>query len=94
MLQAHGHVNGRQNKIWEPDDSVLRGVRACMTPMFRPDDTVMPVISSGQWGGQAPETDRLTGTTDLMSVAGGGIMAHPMGPAADCVVGNRFGKRR
>jgi ribulose 1,5-bisphosphate carboxylase large subunit-like protein len=42
----------------------------------------MPVVSSGQWGGQAPETYRLTGTTDLMYVAGGGIMAHPLGPAA------------
>ena len=42
----------------------------------------MPVISSGQWGGQAPETFRRTGTLDLMYVAGGGIMAHPGGPAA------------
>lgn len=78
----HLHVNGLQNKFWEPDDSVLRSIRACRTPMFRADDIAMPVISSGQWGGQAPETYRLTGTTDLMYVAGGGIMAHPMGPAA------------
>jgi ribulose-bisphosphate carboxylase large chain len=42
----------------------------------------MPVISSGQWGGQAPETFRRTGTVDVMYVAGGGIMAHPLGPAA------------
>ena len=42
----------------------------------------MPVISSGQWGGQAPETYRLTHTVDLMYLAGGGIMAHPGGPAA------------
>jgi ribulose-bisphosphate carboxylase large chain len=40
------------------------------------------VVSSGQWGGQAPETFRRTGTTDLLYVAGGGIMAHPLGPAA------------
>ena len=78
----HLHVNGLQNKFWEPDDSVVRSIEACRTPMFRADDTVMPVISSGQWGGQAPETYHLTGTTDLMYVAGGGIMAHPMGPAA------------
>ncbi|MBM3847674.1 MAG: ribulose 1,5-bisphosphate carboxylase, partial [Verrucomicrobia bacterium] len=78
----HLHVNGLQNKFWEPDDSVVRSIQACRTPMFRPDDTAMPVISSGQWGGQAPETYRLTGTTDFMYVAGGGIMAHPMGPAA------------
>ena len=78
----HLHVNGLKNKFWEPDDSVVRSIQACRTPMFRPNDTAMPVISSGQWGGQAPETYRLTGTTDLMYVAGGGIMAHPMGPAA------------
>jgi ribulose 1,5-bisphosphate carboxylase large subunit-like protein len=42
----------------------------------------MPVISSGQWGGQAPETLRQTGSQDVLYVAGGGIMAHPGGPAA------------
>jgi ribulose-bisphosphate carboxylase large chain len=78
----HLHVNGLQNKFWEPDDSVIRSIKACLTPMFRPDDTVMPVVSSGQWGGQAPETYRLTGSTDLMYLAGGGILAHPLGPAA------------
>jgi ribulose-bisphosphate carboxylase large chain len=78
----HLHVNGLANKFWEPDDSVVRSIQACLTPMFRPDDTVMPVVSSGQWGGQAPETYRRTGTLDLMYVAGGGIMAHPLGPAA------------
>jgi ribulose-bisphosphate carboxylase large chain len=41
---------------------------------------VMPVVSSGQWGGQAPDTYARTGTTDLMYLAGGGIMAHPAGP--------------
>ena len=78
----HLHVNGLQNKFWEPDDSVVRSIKACLTPMFRPDDAAMPVISSGQWGGQAPETYRLAGTTDLMYLAGGGILAHPLGPAA------------
>jgi ribulose-bisphosphate carboxylase large chain len=78
----HLHVNGLQNKFWEPDDSVVRSIEACRKPMFRPDDTAMPIISSGQWGGQAPETYKRTGTVDLMYVAGGGIMAHPMGPAA------------
>jgi len=42
----------------------------------------MPVIASGQWGGRAPETFRRTQTLDVMYVAGGGIMAHPDGPAA------------
>lgn len=78
----HLHVNGLKNKFWEPDESVVRSIQACRKPIFRPDDTAMPVVSSGQWGGQAPETHRLTGTTDLIYVAGGGIMAHPMGPPA------------
>ncbi len=78
----HLHVNGLQNKFWEPDDSVVRSIEACLKPMFRPDDTVMPVISSGQWGGQAPETYQRTKTLDVMYLAGGGILAHPLGPAA------------
>ena len=43
---------------------------------------ILPVVSSGQWGGQAPETFRRTKTVDLLYMAGGGIMAHPDGPAA------------
>ena len=43
---------------------------------------ILPVVSSGQWGGQAPETYRRTRTVDLLYMAGGGIMAHPDGPAA------------
>ncbi len=43
---------------------------------------VLPVVSSGQWGGQAPETFRRTRTVDLLYLAGGGILAHPEGPAA------------
>jgi ribulose-bisphosphate carboxylase large chain len=43
---------------------------------------VLPVVSSGQWGGQACETYHRTRTVDLLYLAGGGIMAHPDGPAA------------
>jgi ribulose-bisphosphate carboxylase large chain len=43
---------------------------------------VLPVVPSGQWGGQAFETWRRTKTVDLLYMAGGGIMAHPMGAAA------------
>ncbi len=77
----HLHVNGLQNKFWEPDESVVRSIRALQEPLWG-GYQAMPVISSGQWGGQAPDTLRLTGTQDVMYVAGGGIMAHPMGPAA------------
>ena len=43
---------------------------------------ILPVVSSGQWGGQACETYRRTKTVDLLYMAGGGIMAHPDGPTA------------
>lgn len=43
---------------------------------------ILPVVSSGQWGGQACETHRRTKTVDLLYMAGGGIAAHPDGPAA------------
>lgn len=75
------HVNGIQNKFWESDDSVVNSIEACLTPMFN-HKTVLPVVSSGQWGGQAFETWRRTKTVDLLYMAGGGIMAHPMGAAA------------
>jgi ribulose-bisphosphate carboxylase large chain len=75
------HVNGIQNKFWESDDSVVRSIASCLdhTPLDKP---LLPVVSSGQWGGQAFETYRRTQTTDLLYMAGGGIMAHPGGPAA------------
>ena len=75
------HVNGIQNKFWESDDSVERSIKSCLAKMGGAA-TVMPVVSSGQWGGQAPETYRRTKTMDVLYLAGGGIMAHPDGPAA------------
>ena len=78
------HVNGIQNKFWESDDSVVRSIEACLKPLFA-GETALPVVSSGQWGGQAFETYRRTQTTDLLYMAGGGIMAHPDGPAGGVV---------
>jgi ribulose-bisphosphate carboxylase large chain len=80
----HLHVNGIANKFWESDDSVVASIAACQAPLFANgrDDRALPVVSSGQTGLQAPETYRRTRTTDLLYMAGGGIMAHPGGPAA------------
>lgn len=78
------HVNGIQNKFWESDDSVVASIKACLQPMYD-HQPVLPVVSSGQWGGQAPETYRRTNTLDLLYMAGGGIMAHPMGAASGVV---------
>jgi len=80
----HLHCNGLRNKFWEPDDSVMRSAKSCGTPMpgMPGGFTVMPVLSSAQWAGQAPDTYERLGTTDLMYVCGGGIIGHPSGIAA------------
>ncbi|HEX2524695.1 MAG TPA: 3-oxo-isoapionate-4-phosphate decarboxylase OiaX [Geminicoccus sp.] len=76
-------VNGIGAKYWEPDDSFVRSFQACSTPMLSLADRALPVVCSGQWGGQAPETYRRTGETiDLLYLGGGGIIGHPGGPAA------------
>lgn len=79
----HIHVNGLANKFSEDDDSVIASARACLAPLF-PDKPcpIMPVFSSGQTVRQAPGTWQALGSTDLIFAAGGGIMAHPAGPAA------------
>lgn len=78
------HVNGIQNKFWESDDSVVTSIKACLSPLLG-GYSVLPVVSSGQWGGQAPETYRRTQTTDLLYMAGGGILAHPDGPTGGVI---------
>ncbi|MCF8339377.1 MAG: ribulose-bisphosphate carboxylase large subunit family protein [Chitinophagaceae bacterium] len=75
------HVNGIQNKFWETDDSVVDSITACLKELFQHKNP-LPVVSSGQWGGQAFETYRRTKTIDLLYMAGGGIMAHPLGATA------------
>lgn len=77
----HLHVNGIRSKFWEADDSVIRSARACLAP-FAGLAPVMPVFSSGQWAGQAPDLYRALRSTDLMHLAGGGIIGHPDGTAA------------
>jgi ribulose-bisphosphate carboxylase large chain len=81
----HTHVNGIDNKFCEDNESVIASARECLTPMFEsplPGCEVMPVFSSGQSARQAAATYAALGSTDLIYAAGGGIMAHPGGPAA------------
>jgi ribulose-bisphosphate carboxylase large chain len=75
------HVNGIANKFWEDDDSVVRSIAACLTPMLG-GFSILPVVSSGQTGLQAPDTFRRTRTIELLYMAGGGILAHPGGAGA------------
>ncbi len=81
----HVHVNGIRNKFCEDDASVVASARECLTPMFPAPYapcTILPVFSSGQSARQAPDTYKALGSLDLLFAAGGGIMAHPDGPAA------------
>ncbi len=77
----HLHVNGLGNKFWESDDSVIASVQAVMAPLHG-GYHVIPVIGSGQWAGQAPQTFRRAGTRDLIYLSGGGIFGHPAGAAS------------
>jgi ribulose-bisphosphate carboxylase large chain len=81
----HLHVNGLRNKFCEDDASVIASARECLTPMFAAPHQgceIMPVFSSGQSARQAPDTYNELGSTDLIYACGGGILAHPQGPAA------------
>ncbi|MBY6048903.1 ribulose-bisphosphate carboxylase large subunit family protein [Vannielia litorea] len=79
----HMHVNGLRNKFSEADDSVVASALSVGTPMWEDKPCVaMPVFSSGQTAVQAAETYARVGHADCIHAAGGGIMAHPDGPAA------------
>jgi ribulose-bisphosphate carboxylase large chain len=77
----HLHINGLRSKFWEPDESVIASARACLAP-WAGLQGLMPVSSSGQWAGQAPDLFAALGSVDLMHLAGGGIIGHPDGIAA------------
>jgi len=74
------HTNGLRNKFCEADASVIKSIKACQH--YEHGMQVMPVVSSGQWAGQAVDTYQAIGNPHLMYVCGGGIVAHPGGMAA------------
>ncbi|RJL05920.1 RuBisCO large subunit C-terminal-like domain-containing protein [Paracoccus siganidrum] len=78
----HMHVHGMGGKFSDLDEDVTEAARHCLAPMGAGEDRVMPVFSSGQWAGTLPHTLAQVGSDDLMFLSGGGIMAHPSGPAA------------
>jgi ribulose-bisphosphate carboxylase large chain len=76
-------INGIRVKYWEPDESFVSAYKAVTTPLFAPGDVALPVVGSGQWGGQAPDTLAASGgSVDLLYLCGGGIVSHPGGPGA------------
>ena len=79
----HMHVHGLQGKFSQPDEEVIASAQDCFTPLADGiDDRVMPAFSSGQWAGTVPATWSAIGSDDLLFMSGGGILAHPQGPAA------------
>ncbi|MFC6489469.1 ribulose-bisphosphate carboxylase large subunit family protein [Nitratireductor sp. GCM10026969] len=82
----HMHVHGIGGKFSDPAEEVASAARRCLQPLAAdaPDekDAVLPVFSSGQWAGTMPATREAVGSADFMFLAGGGILAHPDGPAA------------
>lgn len=79
----HMHVHGLQGKFSQADEEVIASARDCYTPLTDGfDDRVMPAFSSGQWAGTVAATWAAVQSDDLLFMSGGGILAHPGGPAA------------
>ncbi len=81
----HLHVHGLQGKFAQEDAEVVESAQACLTPLADAadrDDVVLPAFSSGQWAGTLPPTLDAVPSGDLLFMCGGGILAHPQGPAA------------
>ncbi|SMF13844.1 ribulose-bisphosphate carboxylase large chain [Tistlia consotensis] len=91
----HLHVHGIGGKFADDGEEVAAAARHCLSglapgPADDPGggDRVLPVFSSGQWAGTLAATrDALAplggaGAADFLLLAGGGILAHPGGPAA------------
>jgi len=82
----HMHVHGLQGKFSQPDSEVVSAASDSLATMSDTvDDRVLPVFSSGQWAGTVPATWQSIQSQDLLFMSGGGILAHPMGPAAGVV---------
>jgi ribulose-bisphosphate carboxylase large chain len=77
----HLHVSGLGSKFYETDQEVAANVRSLLEPL---GDTLGPVptLSSGQNVTTAAPTYAAVRSTDLLMLAGGGVAAHPDGPAA------------
>ena len=79
----HMHVHGLQGKFAQTDAEVIASAADCLRPLAEGiDDRVLPAFSNGQWAGTLPMTRAAVGHDDFLFMSGGGIMAHPDGPAA------------
>jgi ribulose-bisphosphate carboxylase large chain len=77
----HLHASGLGSKFYERDEEVAVNVRHLLNPIGS-GEQVLPALSSGQNVFTPHPTWQALHTTDLLMLAGGGIAAHPQGPAA------------
>jgi ribulose-bisphosphate carboxylase large chain len=77
----HLHASGLGSKFYETDDEVTANVRSLLEPLGA-TTTPVPALSSGQNVTTPGPTYAAVGSTDLLMLAGGGVAAHPDGPAA------------
>jgi ribulose-bisphosphate carboxylase large chain len=77
----HLHASGLGSKFYEPDEEVVRNIHSLLEPLGQ-TITPLPALSSGQNVTTPGPTYDAVGSTDLLMLAGGGIAAHPGGPAA------------
>ena len=79
----HMHVHGLQGKFSQTDEEVIADAHDTLSPLCDGlDDRVLPAFSNGQWAGTVPATWDSIRSNDLLFMSGGGILAHPDGPAA------------
>ncbi|MBO1804405.1 ribulose 1,5-bisphosphate carboxylase [Leucobacter ruminantium] len=76
----HLHVGGLGSKFYETDDEVAANIRALLTPLGT-GEQVTPALSSAQNVFSPHPTWAAVQSSDLLMLAGGGIAAHPGGPA-------------
>ncbi|MFE9707620.1 RuBisCO large subunit C-terminal-like domain-containing protein [Streptomyces sp. NPDC005930] len=77
----HLHVSGLGSKFYETDAEVAANVHSLLEPLGKTLSPV-PTLSSGQNVTTPAPTFAAIGSTDLLMLAGGGVAAHPDGPAA------------
>jgi ribulose-bisphosphate carboxylase large chain len=75
------HVGGLRSKFAESDAGVADAARSCLAS-WAGHAPLLPVVSSGQWAGHAPDLFAAVRSTDVLHLAGGGIVSHPGGVAA------------
>lgn len=79
----HLHTSGLKSKFSETDDEVTTSILACLTRLSgSSDDRVLPVLSAGQTCLHLEPTLDAVESTDVLMLAGGGILGHPGGAKA------------